>query len=56
MVTPKKDKGEGKHRDGKGAKDEADYGETVKECPECGAKNLIRDYGRAELFARNADW
>ncbi|MHC1610962.1 MAG: transcription initiation factor IIB [Candidatus Methanospirareceae archaeon] len=50
MVTPKKETEEGKHKGGKGDKDEADYGETVKECPECGAKKLVRDYRRAELF------
>ncbi|MHC1599619.1 MAG: transcription initiation factor IIB [Candidatus Methanospirareceae archaeon] len=50
MVTPKKETEEGKHKEKKGDNDKADYGETVKECPECGSKNLIRDYGRAELF------
>jgi len=50
MVTPKKETEEGKHKESKEDNDNADYGETVKECPECGSKNLIRDYERAELF------
>jgi transcription initiation factor TFIIB len=52
MVTPDNDTEEGKHRERKGDKDNAGsgYGETVKECPECSSRNLIRDYGKAELF------
>jgi transcription initiation factor TFIIB len=50
MVTPKKETEEGKHKEGREDNDNADYGETVKECPECGSKNLIRDYKKAELF------
>ena len=50
MVTPKTDTEEGKHKEVKGENDKADYVETVKDCPECGSKNLIRDYGKAELF------
>ena len=50
MVTPKKETEEGKHKEGRRDNDNANYGETVKECPECGSKNLIRDYKKAELF------
>jgi transcription initiation factor TFIIB len=53
MVTPDTDKDKGKHRGGAGDKAETAYGEEIKECPECGSKNLIRDYGKAELFCSN---
>lgn len=42
MVTPKKDTEEGNVN--------GDDGDSVRECPECDSKNLIRDYGKAELF------
>ena len=47
MVTPKKDdKGEEKDK-GEG---EGEGLDGIKECPECGSRSLIRDYGKAELF------
>ncbi len=52
MVSPEsieeKRKYNGKRRRGDNAK--ADAEEKIKECPECGSKNLVRDYGKAELF------
>jgi transcription initiation factor TFIIB len=53
METPEGDREKGKHKGGEGDKEEQAYGEEIKECPECGSKNLIRDYGRAELFCAN---
>jgi transcription initiation factor TFIIB len=53
MVTPDTDKDKGKHKGGEGDKEETAYGEEIKECPECASKNLIRDYGKAELFCAN---
>ena len=53
METPEGDKDKGKHKGGEGDKEETAYGEEIKECPECGSKNLIRDYGKAELFCAN---
>ncbi|MBA5942569.1 MAG: transcription initiation factor IIB [Methanophagales archaeon] len=43
-MTPKKDTDEGNAN--------ADYGDAIRECPECCSKNLIRDYEKAELFCK----
>jgi transcription initiation factor TFIIB len=52
MVSPESVEGKGKYDGGRrqGDKAKADAEEQIKECPECGSKNLIRDYGKAELF------
>ncbi len=50
MVTPESNEEEGKYKKEEGAEDETAEGEKVKECPECGSKSLVRDYGKAELF------
>ncbi|HID19685.1 MAG TPA: transcription initiation factor IIB [Methanophagales archaeon] len=52
MVSPESVEGKGKYNGARrqGNKAKADAEEQIKECPECGSKNLIRDYGKAELF------
>jgi transcription initiation factor TFIIB len=52
MVSPESVEGKGKYNGARrqGDKAKADAEEQIKECPECGSKNLIRDYGKAELF------
>jgi len=50
MVTPESDKEEkGDKKRGK-AKDNAADKKEITECPECGSKSLISDYGKAEIF------
>ena len=50
MVTPERDKEQkGDKKRGK-AKANAAGKEKIIECPECGSKSLIRDYGKAEIF------
>lgn len=39
-----------KKGDKKKGEDKAAGKEEVKECPECGSKSLVRDYGKAEIF------
>ncbi len=43
MVVPEREKGGGKDK-------KQEKREEVKECPECGSKCLVRDYGKAEIF------
>ncbi|MCW3133732.1 MAG: transcription initiation factor IIB [Methanophagales archaeon] len=39
-----------KKGDKKKGEDKAAGKEEIKECPECGSKSLVRDYGKAEIF------
>jgi len=48
MVALKRDKEE--KGDKKKEEDKAAGKEEIKECPECGSKSLVRDYGKAEVF------
>ncbi len=48
MVALKRDKEE--KGDKKKGKNKAAGKEEIKECPECGSKSLVRDYGKAEIF------
>lgn len=52
MVSPESIEEKGKYNGNRrrGDKAKADAEEKLKECPECGSKNLVRDYGKAELF------
>ena len=52
MVSPECIEEKGKYNGNRrrGDKAKADAEEKIKECPECGSKNLVRDYGKAELF------
>jgi ribosomal protein S27E len=50
MVTPKTDTEEGKHKEVKGENDKTDYGEMVKDCPECRSRNLSYDFVKGELI------
>lgn len=53
MVTLERDEKGGADREEGEGKGSTDGEEGVKECPECGSKGLIRDYGKAEIFCAN---
>ncbi len=51
MVASEKDKEEEKKNKGAAGGGAGTTGlDDIKECPECGSKSLIRDYGKAEIF------
>jgi len=51
MVAPERDN-RGEERDNAAGRGEVKAAELddIKECPECGSKSLVRDYGKAEIF------
>ncbi|NQE46502.1 Transcription initiation factor IIB [ANME-1 cluster archaeon GoMg2] len=51
MVASEKDKEEEKKNKGAARGEAGTTGlDDIKECPECGSKSLIQDYGKAEIF------